>query len=69
MKLFMQLDYKQWAGSNLGKMEFECEFCHYDFSGKTELDKHLLDIHETVENIDRFLEKESKIFKNYKPHL
>ena len=48
-------------------MEFECEFCHYDFSGKTELDKHLLDIHETVENIDRFLEKESKIFKNYKP--
>ena len=61
----MQLDYKQWAGSNLGKMAFECEFCHYDFSGNTELDKHLMDIHETVENIDRFLEKESKIFKNY----
>ena len=50
-------------------MEFGCEFCHYDFSGNTELDKHLMDIHETVENIDRFLEKESKILKDYKPHL
>ena len=41
-------------------MEFECEFCFSVFSGKTELDIHVMDIHETVENIEKFLEKESK---------
>ena len=42
------------------EFEFECDFCHSAFSGNKELDQHVMDSHETVENIEKFLEKETK---------
>ena len=42
------------------EFEYECEFCHNVFSGNNELDKHVMDIHESVENIENFLVKEKK---------